>query len=115
PGAVGIGIAVLDPLVQLPDRSTVTRRRNSSKKFNNAEKWNRTSLAGYVVMGSTGESVMLTPEENLGVGTGGARHRAGQAPHRRHRCRERAGDPVPHQSRRRNRLQGGHGANAALL
>jgi 4-hydroxy-2-oxoglutarate aldolase len=29
----------------------------------NVEKWNRTGLAGYVVMGSTGESVMVTPEE----------------------------------------------------
>lgn len=29
----------------------------------NVEKWNRTALSGYVVMGSTGESVMLTPEE----------------------------------------------------
>jgi 4-hydroxy-2-oxoglutarate aldolase len=29
----------------------------------NVEKWNMTGLAGYVVCGSTGESVMLTPEE----------------------------------------------------
>ncbi len=29
----------------------------------NLEKWNRTQLAGYVVCGSTGESVMLTCEE----------------------------------------------------
>lgn len=29
----------------------------------NVEKWNRTGLLGYVVCGSTGESVMLTPEE----------------------------------------------------
>jgi len=29
----------------------------------NVEKWNRTQLAGYVVCGSTGESVMLTCEE----------------------------------------------------
>lgn len=29
----------------------------------NVEKWNQTSLSGYVVCGSTGESVMLTPEE----------------------------------------------------
>jgi len=34
-----------------------------SKVQHNVEKWNLTSLAGYVVMGSTGESVMLTPEE----------------------------------------------------
>jgi 4-hydroxy-2-oxoglutarate aldolase len=34
-----------------------------SKVRHNVEKWNLTSLAGYVVMGSTGESVMLTPEE----------------------------------------------------
>ncbi len=31
----------------------------------NVEKWNRTGLSGYVVCGSTGESVMLTPEEKL--------------------------------------------------
>jgi 4-hydroxy-2-oxoglutarate aldolase len=31
-------------------------------KFN-VEKWNRTGLSGYVVMGSTGESVFMTPEE----------------------------------------------------
>jgi len=34
-----------------------------SKVQHNVEKWNRTALSGYVVMGSTGESVMLTPEE----------------------------------------------------
>jgi len=34
-----------------------------SKIRNNVEKWNLTGLAGYVVMGSTGESVMLTTEE----------------------------------------------------
>jgi 4-hydroxy-2-oxoglutarate aldolase len=31
----------------------------------NVLKWNMTSLSGYVVCGSTGESVMLTPEEKL--------------------------------------------------
>jgi 4-hydroxy-2-oxoglutarate aldolase len=31
----------------------------------NVEKWNRTSLSGYVVCGSTGESVMLTFEEKI--------------------------------------------------
>jgi 4-hydroxy-2-oxoglutarate aldolase len=31
----------------------------------NVERWNRTGLAGYVVCGSTGESVMLTPEEKF--------------------------------------------------
>jgi 4-hydroxy-2-oxoglutarate aldolase len=31
----------------------------------NVEKWNRTGLAGYVVCGSTGESVYLTTEEKL--------------------------------------------------
>ena len=33
------------------------------KLTHNVEAWNRTGLAGYVVCGSTGESVMLTPEE----------------------------------------------------
>src|SRR5579863_4822242 len=36
-----------------------------SKVQHNVEKWNRTTLSGYVVMGSTGESVMLTPEEKV--------------------------------------------------
>jgi len=36
-----------------------------AKVFHNVEKWNKTSLAGYVVCGSTGESVMLTPEEKF--------------------------------------------------
>ena len=34
-----------------------------SKLIHNVDKWNRTGLSGYVVCGSTGESVMLTPEE----------------------------------------------------
>jgi len=34
-----------------------------SKVQHNMEKWNLTSLSGYVVMGSTGESVMLTADE----------------------------------------------------
>lgn len=36
-----------------------------SKIRHNVEKWNLTTLSGYVVMGSTGESVMLTPEEKF--------------------------------------------------
>ena len=36
-----------------------------AKVFHNVEKWNKTSLAGYVVCGSTGESVMLTPDEKF--------------------------------------------------
>jgi 4-hydroxy-2-oxoglutarate aldolase len=35
------------------------------KVQHNVEKWNRTSLAGYVVMGSTGESVMLSTDEKV--------------------------------------------------
>lgn len=31
----------------------------------NVERWNQTKLSGYVVCGSTGESVMLTPEEKI--------------------------------------------------
>ena len=34
-----------------------------AKLKHNVEKWNLTGLSGYVVCGSTGESVMLTPEE----------------------------------------------------
>src|SRR2546426_10729857 len=33
----------------------------------NIEKWNMTGLAGYVVCGSTGESVMLTSEEKTSM------------------------------------------------
>ena len=36
-----------------------------AKLQHNVEKWNRTALSGYVVCGSTGESVMLTPEEKI--------------------------------------------------
>jgi 4-hydroxy-2-oxoglutarate aldolase len=36
-----------------------------AKVRHNIEKWNLTALAGYVVAGSTGESVMLTSEERL--------------------------------------------------
>ncbi|MCS6952874.1 MAG: dihydrodipicolinate synthase family protein [Bryobacterales bacterium] len=36
-----------------------------AKVKHNVEKWNQTSLAGYVVCGSTGESVMLTAEEKV--------------------------------------------------
>ncbi|MBV8818773.1 MAG: dihydrodipicolinate synthase family protein [Acidobacteriaceae bacterium] len=35
------------------------------KVEHNISKWNRTGLAGYVVCGSTGESVMLTTEEKI--------------------------------------------------
>jgi 4-hydroxy-2-oxoglutarate aldolase len=35
------------------------------KVQHNIEKWNRTGLAGYVVCGSTGESVMLTEHEKI--------------------------------------------------
>src|SRR5262249_4035294 len=38
-----------------------------AKIQHNVEKWNLTALAGYVVMGSTGESVMLTSEEKFTV------------------------------------------------
>jgi 4-hydroxy-2-oxoglutarate aldolase len=37
----------------------------AAKLQHNVEKWNRTSLSGYVVCGSTGESVMLTTEEKV--------------------------------------------------
>jgi 4-hydroxy-2-oxoglutarate aldolase len=39
----------------------------ASKVQHNVEKWNRTALSGYVVMGSTGESVMLTPDEKFAM------------------------------------------------
>jgi 4-hydroxy-2-oxoglutarate aldolase len=47
-----------------------------SKIQHNVEKWNLTSLAGYVVMGSTGESVMLTAEEKYTVWEEVAKHAA---------------------------------------
>jgi 4-hydroxy-2-oxoglutarate aldolase len=37
----------------------------ATKVQHNVEKWNRTSLSGYVVLGSTGESVHLTTEEKI--------------------------------------------------
>jgi 4-hydroxy-2-oxoglutarate aldolase len=36
-----------------------------AKVIHNVEKWNKTTLSGYVVCGSTGESVMLTPDEKF--------------------------------------------------
>ena len=39
----------------------------ASKVRHNVEKWNRTTLSGYVVCGSTGESVMLTTEEKTAL------------------------------------------------
>jgi 4-hydroxy-2-oxoglutarate aldolase len=39
----------------------------AAKVQHNVEKWNRTTLSGYVVCGSTGESVMLTPEEKFSL------------------------------------------------
>jgi 4-hydroxy-2-oxoglutarate aldolase len=37
----------------------------AAKVQHNVEKWNRTALSGYVVLGSTGESVFLTTEEKI--------------------------------------------------
>src|SRR5215472_17145202 len=47
-----------------------------SKVQHNVEKWNRTALSGYVVMGSTGESVMLTTEEKIQLWELVAKHAA---------------------------------------
>jgi 4-hydroxy-2-oxoglutarate aldolase len=47
-----------------------------SKLQHNVEKWNLTTLAGYVVMGSTGESVMLTTDEKFTVWEQVAKHAA---------------------------------------
>ena len=88
----------------------------AAKVQHNVEKWNRTALSGYVVMGSTGESVMLTADEKYTVWELVAKHAApeklliaGTG------MEERARDRGSHQSRRRNGLQGRHGAHAALL
>jgi len=45
-----------------------------SKIRHNVEKWNLTTLSGYVVMGSTGESVMLLPEEKYTMWEEVAKH-----------------------------------------
>jgi 4-hydroxy-2-oxoglutarate aldolase len=47
-----------------------------SKVQHNVEKWNLTALSGYVVMGSTGESVMLTTDEKVAVWELVAKHAA---------------------------------------
>ena len=47
-----------------------------AKLQHNIEKWNRTTLAGYVVIGSTGESVLLTAEEKVELWEMVARHAA---------------------------------------
>ena len=48
----------------------------AAKLQHNIEKWNRTTLAGYVVTGSTGESVLLTAEEKVELWELVARHAA---------------------------------------
>jgi 4-hydroxy-2-oxoglutarate aldolase len=48
----------------------------AAKVQHNVEKWNRTALSGYVVMGSTGESVMLTTEEKITMWELVAKHAA---------------------------------------
>jgi 4-hydroxy-2-oxoglutarate aldolase len=48
----------------------------SAKVQHNVEKWNLTTLSGYVVMGSTGESVMLTTEEKITLWEQVAKHAA---------------------------------------
>jgi 4-hydroxy-2-oxoglutarate aldolase len=47
-----------------------------SKIEHNVQKWNLTALSGYVVMGSTGESVHCTPEEKFTVWEHVAKHAA---------------------------------------
>jgi 4-hydroxy-2-oxoglutarate aldolase len=48
-----------------------------AKVIHNVEKWNKTGLAGYVVCGSTGESVYLTFEEKLRLFELVAKHASG--------------------------------------
>jgi len=48
----------------------------AAKVQHNVEKWNRTTLAGYVTTGSTGESVMLSGEEKVEFWEIVARHTA---------------------------------------
>ena len=50
----------------------------AAKIQHNVEKWNRTALSGYVVMGSTGESVMLTEAEKYTVWELVAKHAAAE-------------------------------------
>jgi 4-hydroxy-2-oxoglutarate aldolase len=50
----------------------------TAKIQHNVEKWNRTALSGYVVMGSTGESVMLTEAEKYTVWELVAKHAAAE-------------------------------------
>ena len=50
----------------------------ASKVQHNVEKWNRTALSGYVVLGSTGESVMLTTEEKITMWELVAQHAASE-------------------------------------
>jgi 4-hydroxy-2-oxoglutarate aldolase len=47
-----------------------------AKVRHNVEKWNKTALSGYVVTGSTGESVMLTAEEKIAMWELVAQHAA---------------------------------------
>jgi 4-hydroxy-2-oxoglutarate aldolase len=49
-----------------------------AKLQHNVEKWNRTTLSGYVVLGSTGESVLLTESEKTTVWEQVAKHAAAE-------------------------------------
>ena len=71
------------------------------KLQHNVEKWNRTALSGYVVMGSTGESVMLTEEEKFTLWERVAERGARKTADCGHRRGERARNRVPHQPRGR--------------
>jgi len=48
----------------------------AAKAQHNVEKWNRTALSGYVVLGSTGESVMLALDEKIRLWEMVAKHAA---------------------------------------
>ncbi len=80
---IGHAFRGLDPIMKLqgifpPITTPFDYEGNiyNAKLQHNVEKWNRTALAGYVVMGSTGESVMLTEAEKYIVWDLVAKHAA---------------------------------------
>ena len=86
------------------------------KVQHNVEKWNRTGLTGYVVCGSTGESVYLTTEEKLQMWEWVAEYAASDKVLLCGTGMESVRETVALTNAAAERgLQGRHGADAALL
>ena len=86
-----------------------------SRLRENIARYNRTRIAGYVLNGSTGESVLLRWEESSALGSDERGGRARENSDRRNRGGIDRGNHRAHQPRRSHRLRRGPCAHAALL